>query len=73
MTLTELYKLLVDHDWSYNYSDDQTYYLRGSNEASTLVHARKISEEHDALYKAYVNYLYNDGEKPEAPNSLKRD
>ena len=72
MTLAELYKLLVDHDWSYNYSDDNRYYTKGSNEADTLAHARKMSEEHDSLYRNYVNYLYNDGEKPEEPNSLKR-
>ena len=65
ISLSEFYKLLEDHDWTYNYSDDQRYYAQGVAEADTIAHTRKISAEHDKLYRDYINYRYNDGEKPE--------
>ena len=55
ITLQEYYDLLVKHDWSYQYSDDQRDWGKGRDEHWTLTNIAR--EYKDAMYeKLYSDY-----------------
>lgn len=52
-TPTEFYKMLEQHDWFYNYSDDHRAWTAG-NEATRRLQA--IIQENDVLTRMYNDY-----------------
>ena len=51
MTIIEYKKLLSDHDWHYNYSDDHGVWQRGERESAAIT--RYASTGTDEFKKAY--------------------
>ena len=66
-TLKELYHMLKDHDWTYQYSDDSRYYAAGSKERDAINAARVLSPRHNRLVQDYSLWQNGSGPKPQEP------
>lgn len=69
MNLPEFYDLLEAHDWTYAYSDDQSYWERGQAEADKI---NAIADDDDsccALLDKYNAYVWRGAPKPERPTA----
>ena len=53
MTPTEFKTLLLDHDWTYMYSDDHRVYTKGRKEAETIQHHMRNNELFTKMYGEY--------------------
>lgn len=56
-TLQEYDRMLRNHDWNYEYSDDKTKWKAGSNERARLLEISHISDSYRAMFQAYMNKL----------------
>lgn len=52
-TLPAYYRLLLAHDWYFEYSDDQGVWKRGCQNLSKLETISKTSYEHQELFNAF--------------------
>jgi len=68
MDTVEFFKLLTDHDWTYNYSDDHRAWTKGSKE-SQFLHQHK-SPLYTKMYKDYADYIFSSTEKPKLEDYL---
>ena len=54
MTLEKFESMLINHDWSYQYADDHSYYSRGAKQASAIssvLNSKTDEPEYLELYK----------------------
>jgi hypothetical protein len=68
MNKVEYYKMLEEMDWYYHYSDDMRVWSAGKDAESRI---KKIASKDPILasmYNDYVNYIFNNGIKPEISN-----
>ena len=65
-TLKELYHMLKDHDWTFQYSDDNKYYAAGQQERDAIKAAQRLSPDHHKLVQEYFLYRQG-GPKPQEP------
>lgn len=70
MTLSEYYKRLLVHDWSYEYSDSHAVWERGSQEQHILNVASRESEAHRKLYEEFRNWAFYHKPKPKPPDEI---
>ena len=68
ITLNDFLNELDKHDWYYGYSDDGVAYKKGSENSIRLRAIAEQSAAYEALYKKYIEYINNDGEKPTVSN-----
>lgn len=54
--LDEYKKLLINHDWFYQYSDDYSVWKRGNSENRVIASHKNDSEEHSKLFEKYCPY-----------------
>jgi hypothetical protein len=70
-TLNSLYKLLEQHDWYYEYSDDFSVWRRGQRQKSQINNLRIVSDEHEELFQNYRSFVFGQDEEkypcPEEP------
>jgi hypothetical protein len=62
MELKEFDSLLSRHDWHYDYSDDHRVWSRGSESNIKIMSAMRLSENHKALYDAWVWSIFENYE-----------
>ena len=51
-------ELLKKHDWTYDYSEDQTVWLRGKAERATLTQLQKQLDKDLAVWNTYAPFDY---------------
>lgn len=51
-------ELLKKHDWAYDYSEDQTVWLRGVGERSTLTRLQKQLDKDLSVWNTYAPFDY---------------
>jgi len=71
-SLNEFYKMLENHDWFYDYSDDHRVWRNGSQSMSAIREAiENGSKAYKELFELYVKYVNRDKyefvEKPSKP------
>lgn len=70
-SLKEFWDQLNNHDWYYQYSDDNSVWRRGQAAREGLQRAAKTSPEHQKMYDGFFSHVFNhSGEekpKPERP------
>ena len=60
MKIEDFKKLLDNHDWFYNFSDDHSVWVRGERESAQIVGALKNgTDEMKKLYNEYHARIYN--------------
>ena len=59
ISLQEFWDKLSSHDWYYPMSDDGRSYHAGKDSESKLLSLAKESEEHQALYDAWVAHKWS--------------
>lgn len=64
MTIKEFYKLLEQHDWWYDFSDDKSVFMKGYMSEKKIIKAFTEQEEFKPLYKEYVKYINGERLKP---------
>ena len=57
MTIPDYEKLLKDHDWTYQMSEDSSVYRAGSSKASTIQRHKNDSPPHQKLYLKYYKFM----------------
>jgi len=67
MDPVEFFKLLTDHDWTYNYSDDHRAWTKGSKEAQRIQAIIQEVPLYTKMYKEYSDYVFNPIGSPEKP------
>jgi hypothetical protein len=67
MELKEFDALLARHDWHYDYSDDHRVWSRGSESNSKIMSAMRLSDNHKALYDAWVGSIFEDYKTRKTP------
>ena len=67
ITLKELYHMLKDHDWTFQYSDDNKYHAAGQQERDAINAARVLSPSHNRLVQEYSLWRNGSGPKPQEP------
>lgn len=50
--------LCANHDWFFNYSDDNSVYNRGLRESQTLMKYLKMDVKYHAIYDAWRNHIH---------------
>jgi hypothetical protein len=73
MNKADFFKMLESMDWYYHYSDDMRVWDAGRNAESRI---KKIASKDPILasmYNDYVNYIFNNGIKPEVSNYENKD
>ena len=58
MDTVEFFKLLTDHDWTYNYSDDHRAWTKGSKEAFIIKDILQEVPLYTKMYKDYADYMF---------------
>jgi hypothetical protein len=66
-SLSDYYKRLQAHDWTYEDSDDQGVYRKGRTERRILLSIANESQEHQDLFRKYLIYKISGGPKPQEP------
>ena len=51
-------ELLKKHDWTYDYSEDQTVWLRGVGERATLTRLQKQLDKDLSVWNTYAPFDY---------------
>jgi hypothetical protein len=69
--LAEYYDKLAKHDWFHNYSDSNAVMERGAQVQRVLAQDAHNGEAFLDLYKAFNDYKFHDGLKPERPTGPK--
>lgn len=76
-SLNKFWKILNNHDWTYNYSDDHSVWRRGTAEYSAIKEIVEAGgDEYKKLFEAYSEYAWrkdNSIKQPERPASSKED
>lgn len=67
MDTVEFFKLLTDHDWTYNYSDDHRAWTKGSKEAQRLQATMQEVPLYAKMYKDYSDYVFKSGDSSDKP------
>jgi|TARA_R110002074_G_scaffold307389_3_gene478249 hypothetical protein len=70
MTPQEFFKLLTDHDWTYNYSDDHRAWEKGKNESHRLQAIIQEVPLYTKMYNDYSDYVFKrlyDDASPDKP------
>jgi hypothetical protein len=67
MDTVEFFKLLTDHDWTYNYSDDYRAWTKGSKEAQRLQAIMQEVPLYAKMYKDYSDYVFKSGDSSGKP------
>jgi hypothetical protein len=57
MTKEEYFKLLNNHDWFYDYSDDHRVWTAGREASERIRYYALQSEEFMVMYKSFVSYI----------------
>ncbi len=52
--LKQYYRMLKEHDWNYDFSDDLKAYKKGATERNVLSKLAQLSPEHEALYLGFL-------------------
>jgi len=63
----EFYRMLENHDWYHQFSDDGRAFLSGEREESRLKSIAAGSPERKALFDSYHHYVWKGGNKPAKP------
>lgn len=75
-TLNQFWKILRDHDWTYQYSDDHSVWQRGHAELCEIHNiVKEGGEEYDKLFEDYKKYAWredNSVQEPERPAPTKQ-
>lgn len=72
-TLYQFHKMLQQHDWTYEYSDDSRMYRRGQQQRQAIEDAiKKGGQAYQDLYDKFVNQQKG-GDKFEAPQKDKAE
>lgn len=58
-TLNEYYDELEQHDWFFEYSDDNRVWRAGVNNRNKLIEMSKESEEHKTLYDGFYRFHFS--------------
>ena len=67
MDTVKFFKLLTDHDWTYNYSDDHRAWTKGSKEAQRLQAIMQEVSLYAKMYKDYSDYVFKSGDSSDKP------
>ena len=70
LPINKFWLLLINHDWNYQHSDDQTVWSAGDRNNDLIQKYRKDSEQHERLYNDYLTYI-NGGNKPNLVEYMK--
>ena len=57
-------KQLGNHDWTFEYSDDQSKWRSGKAKQSSLLNQTRKNTFFDKAYIAYLDYTYGDSIEP---------
>lgn len=76
-SLNRFWRMLRDHDWSYNYSDDHSVWRRGELELSAIREVVEAGgEKYKKLFNEYSEYAWRKDDsikQPERPARSKQD
>ncbi len=66
MDIYEFYNLVEKHDYTYNYSDDNGYYIKGCREIEKIHDLINTddTDEFKKIYRAFVRYWEHLSDKP---------
>lgn len=59
MELKDYYNELENHDWFYEYSDDQGVWERGRDSLKNIQTLSKNSDEHQKLYDGFCKHHFS--------------
>ena len=62
-----LKKMLINHDWFYEYSDDHSVWRRGNEKERELMSIAQKDKRAEVLFEGYRSYMFKGAEKPDAP------
>ena len=60
MTVEEYEKLLIAHDWYYDYSDDHQVYIKGSENKQLLFNLSNTNAKFKELWNAYHDKYFKE-------------
>lgn len=55
----KFYDMLSKHDWYYQMSDDNQYFLAGAKSESEIYHVIKEHPELVPMFKAFYDHMFN--------------
>ena len=65
VNIRDYFENLSNHDWYYEYSDDQSVYKRGSYAKSALLRTAGTHSTYKEMYKQFAKWVREERERPE--------
>ena len=67
-SLNKFWRMLSNHDWTYNYSDDHSVWRRGESQLSAIKEVVKVGgEEYKNLFDEYSEYAWRKDDSIKQP------